>query len=121
MEVIVNIKEIGSRYGTVGWMREQLENGTIQLKESNNYFLPYWSNTRSSKIKTHGLVIYDSDHSALIAYRELDGTYECDIENALGDKPYSHWCLNLTKAAKEALREICERWIEKVEASEEVL
>lgn len=119
MNINVNIKNIGCRYGTVGWLREQLESKSIWLEESNNYYIPTWGACEYDDIKTHGLVIRDGKHSALIAYRDDEGDYVYNVSEALGCTPYSHWCLNLTEAAKDALREICKAWIEKVESEPE--
>lgn len=120
MDICVNIKSIGVRYGTSGWLKDQIESGKIRFEESNDYYIPFWSSYDTvSCIRTHGLIMRDDKNSALIAYRNADGEYRYNINDALGCEPYSHWCLSLTEAAKDSLRTICEEWIEKVESEEQ--
>ena len=120
MEIKVNIKSVGTRYGTSGWLKEQIERGKIRFEESNDCYIPFWScYDRADNIRTHGLVMRDDKNSALIAYRNAEGEYRYNISDALGSEPYSHWCLSLTEAAKDSLRTICEEWIEKVESEEQ--
>lgn len=120
MEIKLNIKSVGFRYGTSGWLKNQIENGKIWFEESNDYYIPLWDSYNiAGNIRTHGLIICDGKNSALIAYRNIDGEYKYNVDDALGSEPYSYWYLNLTEAAKDILRSICAEWIEKVEAEEQ--
>ena len=117
MKINVEIKPVGNRYGTAGWLQKQISTCKIRFRESNTFYIPPWSTCGSvPKVQTHGLVIYDdNEHSALIAYRTCDGIYECNVEKALGNDVNSHWCLNLTKAAINVIKRICISWIKKVQ------
>lgn len=110
MNLEIRIKNVGVRYGTVGWLKSQLESGELLLEESNNFYLP----GGGCRIHTHGLIIRDktSENSALLAYRNVDGRYRESVANALGDDArVSHWPMNLTAAAVDALEDICIAWI----------
>lgn len=112
MKIVIDIKSVGIRYGTVGWLKNQISSGEIWFEESNNYYVPIWDSYNvEERTLTHGLVIRDNKHSALIAYRNMDGGYKYNVKAALGCSPEAHWCLNLTAAAQGALEEICEEWI----------
>lgn len=116
MDIKVNIKAAGYRYGTSGWLKNQIESKKIWFEESNNYYIPIWSfDNTLGNVKTHGLVIRDNGNSALIAYRNIEGDYKYNISNSLGNDEFSHWHLNLTEAAKDILCTICEEWIAKME------
>lgn len=121
MKVTTSIKAMGKRYGTVGWLKSELENGNIVLEERNDYYLPVWSGDDVGfKTKTHGLIIRDREnkHSAILAYRHINGEYGYAVTTALGEGPQCQWSLCLTEAAFDALKEICAAWIEEVEREE---
>lgn len=114
MKTTINIKSIGKRYGTVGWLKQQFEEGNIILEESNNFYIPWWSNGCIPYTQTHGLVMRDKEdkHSVLIAYRNMDGEYKYAVQKAIKDTEFSHWTLALTDAAIEVLEAICDKWID---------
>lgn len=115
MNTTINIKAIGVKFGTVGWLKQQLESGELILEESNDYYIPIWSNCYIPvPIKTHGLIIRDKSgkNSALLAYRTLDGDYKYNISAPLSADEFAHWPMALTDAAKDALRDICSAWID---------
>ena len=119
MEIKVNIKSLGFRYGTSGWLKNQIDNGNIWFEESNDYYIPIWSSC-IPQVKTHGLVMRDDKNCALIAYRNFNGEYKYNIDEALGDDEYiNYWCLNLTEVAKDILCTICKDWIAKMELEEQ--
>lgn len=121
MEIKVNIKSVGLRHGTSGWLKNQIESEKIWFEESNDYYIPIWSPYWDPyrNIKTHGLVIRDGKNSALIAYRNTEGEYVYNVSASLGSGEFSHWPLNLTEAAEDSLREICKKWVEKMELEEQ--
>jgi hypothetical protein len=115
MNTTVKIKAVGERYGTVGWLRESINSGKLVFEESNSYYIPPWSNDDvPPKTQTHGLIIRDAknENNALLAYRNMSGSYKYNVNRALDESQFAHWPLPLTSAAIEALESICEAWIE---------
>lgn len=115
MNLNINIKKVGFKYGTIGWLRNAIATGDIILYEANSWYIPIWGNDYGhSKILTHGLVISDKEkkNNALLAYRKINGEYGYSVKNALAEDDFGHWALCLTDAAINALENICEAWME---------
>lgn len=123
MDITINIKNSGFNYGTSGWLKNQIETGEISFEESNNYYLPLWAdNYNGSNILTHCLIMKSKDekNNARIAFRNIKSTYEHNVSHALNSSEYSDWQLNLTKAAKNIIVDICDKWIDSQDEESEL-
>jgi len=92
MDVKVTIKDIGYKVGTVGWLREGLENGTLEIVEGETY------NGRHGLFLHHGtdkelsqtLALFDPYNLASLPGHESEADYtvaprESDSEWNIGD------------------------------------